>query len=82
MNGDGFLDFLDSGGGKELKVALGGPKWKYDRTARMKFDTDGRIRFGDFDGDGLSDFVIYDPRRSGTTVRIGINKGTLLATPS
>jgi hypothetical protein len=82
VNGDGILDFLDSGGGEELKVALGDPEWKYKRSAQMKFDTDGRIRFGDFNGDGLLDFLIYDPRRRGATVRIGINKGTLVDSPS
>ena len=78
VNGDGHRDFLDSGGGDAVKIALGGEGWEYKkRAAQMKLDSDGRIRFGDVDTDGLADFLIYDPQRPESPIRIGINRGTL-----
>ena len=37
----------------------------------------GRIRFGDLEADGLTDLVIYDPRRPGRPIRIAHNRGVL-----
>ncbi len=81
LNGDGIHDLLGSGDGKRLEVNLGRPDGGYDvRGASQTIDTGGRIRFGDLDADGLSDFVLYDPRRPGTPVRIGTNRGVLPGT--
>jgi len=81
LNGDGMLDFLDSGDGEALEVRLGQPDDGYDdRHARQELDTGGRIRFGDYDGDGLTDFVLYDPRRPDAPVRVGVNRGVLPGT--
>jgi hypothetical protein len=38
------------------------------------------IRFGDLDRNGLLDFVLHDPRRPGTPIRIGSNRGVLPGT--
>lgn len=81
LNGDGMLDFLDSGDGDELEVRLGRHDDGYgERDAHQKLDTGGRIRFGDYDGDGLTDFVLYDPRRPDAPVRVGVNRGVLPGT--
>ena len=77
-NGDGYRDRLGSDGGEGLEIHLGGPEHRYrKRAARQAFDSSGRIRFGDFDGDGLSDFLLYDHRRPDAPLRIGINRGLL-----
>ncbi len=78
LNGDGIKDLLGSGAGDRLEVRLGRPEPGYGTVdASQPLDTGGRIRFGDLDGDRLSDFVIYDARRPGTPVQIGINRGVL-----
>ena len=77
-NGDGYRDRLGSDGGEGLEIHLGGPEHRYrKRAARQAFDSSGRIRFGDVDGDGLSDFLLYDHRRPDAPLRIGINRGLL-----
>ncbi len=43
--------------------------------------TAGVIHFEDFDGDGLQDFVIFDPHNFDVPVRIGANLGRLSGTP-
>jgi hypothetical protein len=83
MNGDGYIDFLSSGEGDEIEVYLGDGKRGYDdRHAAQDLDTGGRIRFGELDGDGLVDFILYDPRRPGVPIRIGANRGVLPGTPA
>jgi VCBS repeat protein len=78
VNADGINDLLGSGAGDRLEVKLGRPGGGYDRVdASQPLDTSGRIRFGDLDGDRLTDFVLYDSRRPGTPVQIGINRGVL-----
>ena len=43
----------------------------------MKMDTNGLINFGDFDGDGLTDLLVYDPLRADAPIRIAVNRGLL-----
>jgi hypothetical protein len=82
FNGDGVKDLLGSAAGDRLEVRLGGARPNYDTVdASQSLDTGGRIRFGDVDGDRLTDFVIYDGRRPGTPVLVGINRGVLPRTP-
>jgi hypothetical protein len=82
LNGDGHLDYIGSGDGDELQIHLGSPENGYRKLhASQDFDTTGRIRFGDLQGDGLADFVIYDPRRPGSSIRIAINRGVLPGSP-
>jgi hypothetical protein len=77
-NGDRHLDLLGSGDGKALELWLGGPRFAFaQRHARQALDTGGRARFGDLDGDGLPDLVLYDPRRSHVPVRVARNRGIL-----
>jgi hypothetical protein len=81
LNGDGMKDLLGSGDGDRLEVNLGRSDSGYGtRHATQALDTGGRIRFGDLDADGLTDFVLYDPRRPGTPVRVGTNRGVLPGT--
>lgn len=81
-NGDGHLDLLGSADGSAIEVCLGGGDKPFAKCeARQSLDTGGRIRFGDLDGNGLSDFVLYDTRRPDVPVRVGVNRGVLPGTP-
>jgi hypothetical protein len=83
INGDGFLDFVASGGGEELEIYRGDDDSPFaDRVGDQKLDTAGVIRFGDLDSDGLVDFVIFDPHNFDVPVRLGRNLGMLPGTPS
>ena len=78
LDGDGIHDLLGSGAGDLLDVRLGRAEGGYGAVAASQpLDTGGRIRFADLDGDGLTDFVLYDPRRPGTPVQLGVNRGAL-----
>ena len=81
LNGDGYRDLMQSDGGEGLEVHLGGPDRPYrKRAARQSFDSSGRIGFGDYDGNGLADFILYDHRTPDSSLRIGINRGKLPGT--
>jgi hypothetical protein len=76
VNGDRMRDLVEPGDGTELEVRLGDRAEGFrSRSAAQPLDTRGRIRFGDLGGDGLTDFVLYDPRRPGAAIRIGRNLG-------
>jgi hypothetical protein len=80
-NGDGNLDLLGSADGKAIEVCLGGGDKPFSRCEpRQSLDSGGRIRFGDLDGNGLADFVLYDTRRPDVPVRVGVNRGVLPGT--
>jgi len=81
-NGDGLRDLLLSGDGEALEVYLGAEERPFaKRAGRQGLDTDGRLRAGDLDGDGLADFVLFDPRRADAPIRVGRNRGVLPGTP-
>ena len=83
LNSDGRLDLIAPSDGKQLEVHLGAPGPALASDAiRQAFDTTGVIRFGDLDRNGLLDFVLHDPSRPGTPIRIGVNQGTLPGTRS
>jgi hypothetical protein len=78
VNGDGFLDFISSGGGESLEVYLGDHDKPFaSRSGRQELPTAGVIHFGDYDHDGLADFVIFDPHNFDVPVRVGRNRGVL-----
>lgn len=80
-NGDGHRDWISSSGGRAVEVSLGGPVRRFAKTdASQELDSVGRLRTGELDGDGLPDFVIYDPRRTDSPVRVGRNRGNLPGT--
>ena len=43
--------------------------------------TAGIVRFADYDGDGLPDFLIFDPHNFDVPVRVGRNRGQLEGSP-
>lgn len=81
LNADGRLDLIAPSGGSLLEIHLGAPGPALEpRAIRQPFDTTGVIRFGDLDRDGLLDFVVHDPRRPATPIRVGVNRGVLPGT--
>jgi hypothetical protein len=81
LNGDGFPDFVRSGGGDAIEISLGGGEHPFARQGyRQKLPTAGVIRFGDLDGDGLPDFALFDPHNFNAPVRVGRNLGRLPGT--
>ncbi len=83
LNGDGYLDFTSSGGGEELEFFPGSAKGPFrSKPARQKMSTAGMIEFGDWSGDGLIDFVIFDPHNYDVPVRLARNLGLLPGTPA
>ena len=81
MNGDGFDDLLTPGDGDRVEVWLGGPEGiSSDLAGGQPIPTSGRVRGGDWNGDGLADLLFYDPRKPSTPVVIATNRGLLPGT--
>lgn len=81
LNADGLMDFVTSANGDGIEVYLGGEDGPFRRRAALqKLPSAGRIHFGDLDGDGLADFVLFDPQSPGTPVRVGRHRGVLNGT--
>ena len=81
MNGDGFVDLVASNGGESIEVHLGGAEQQLKRRVhRQKADSLGRVRYGDLDGDGLPDLLLYDPTRADAPVWLARNAGRLPGT--
>ena len=63
VNGDGYDDLLTAGKGDRIDVWLGGAAGISDELGgRQTLPASGRLRGGDWNGDGLADLVLYDPR--------------------
>jgi len=77
LNGDGHKDLLTSGKGDKIEIYLGGTDHYRKRAVQQRTDSGGRLRFGDLDGNGLTDLLIYDPLRPDSPIRIGVNRGVL-----
>lgn len=78
LNGDGFTDFVTSADGRGIEIYLGSEDGPFSRrSVEQKLDSAGKIAFDDIDGDGLPDFVLYNPAEADAPVRIGRNAGTL-----
>jgi hypothetical protein len=81
MNGDGFDDLLTPGDGDRVEIWLGGAQGiASDLAGRQKIPANGRVRGGDWNGDGLEDLLLYDPRQPRTPVVIATNRGLLPGT--
>jgi hypothetical protein len=81
VNGDGFDDLLTPGKGDRLDVWLGGPQGMSSSVAgRQMMQSSGRLRGGDWNGDGLADLLLYDPRKPDAPVLIARNRGLLPGT--
>jgi hypothetical protein len=84
-NGDGLLDLCWGDGSDKLRFRLGerrdaGPGYG-GVAAAVELPVSGDLIPADLDGDGLPDFVAYDPFDVDGRVRIGINRGALPGTP-
>ncbi|HKX45286.1 MAG TPA: VCBS repeat-containing protein [Planctomycetota bacterium] len=81
LNGDGFVDVVMSGSGDEIVFHAGGSAGPLQqKPVRQKMSTAGMITFGDWSGDGLLDFAIFDPHNYDVPVRLGRNLGRLPGT--
>jgi hypothetical protein len=81
FNGDGVRDYISSTDGKRLELFVGDPKKGYpSRSARQTIPTEGQIRPGDLNGDGLTDLVLFNSRRDNQPVRLLTNRGQLPGT--
>ena len=70
-----------SGDGDELQVNLGAEGgFLEDKVHDQSMPTAGVIHFRDMDGDGLPDFVLFDPHNFEVPVRVGRNLGRLPGT--
>jgi hypothetical protein len=83
VNNDGFVDFVGSTGGDAIEIFLGDREEPWDESiGEQDLDTRGVIHFGDYDGDGLQDFVIFDPHNFDVPIRFGRNLGNMPGTPA
>jgi len=81
LNGDGYDDLITAGSGDRIDVWLGSAAGISDDLAgRQKMSTSGRVRAGDWNGDGLADLVFYDPRMADAPLAIATNRGVLPGT--
>jgi len=81
LNGDGYDDLLTPGKGDRIDVWLGSADGMGSTVAgRQKLPSSGRLRGGDWNGDGLADLLIYDPRQPDAPVQIARNRGLLPGT--
>ncbi|MEE2679862.1 MAG: VCBS repeat-containing protein, partial [Myxococcota bacterium] len=82
LNGDGINDRIESMDGEQITIYLGGGERPFQKTAvRQRLDAHGLVRFGDLDGNGLTDILLFSPGRPGSPVRVLLNRGTLPGTP-
>ncbi|MEE2675221.1 MAG: VCBS repeat-containing protein [Myxococcota bacterium] len=85
FNGDGFRDYIASTDGSRIEIFVGSPDKGYPkRSARQEIVSEGQIRAGDLNGDGLTDLVLFNTRRNDQSLKIltnaGILPGTVVAT--
>ena len=78
MNGDGYGDLVQSGDGDRVEVSYGGPAHAFEDTnVSFEMDTRGLLRIADWNGDGLMDLLVYDPRDPEATLRLAVNRGSI-----
>jgi hypothetical protein len=72
------MDVVTSANGKGIEIFLGTENEPFaGRTAMQKMSATGRIRFTDYDDDGLLDFVLYNTQSFDAPVKTGRNLGVL-----
>jgi len=81
LNGDGRVDFLGAADGTRIEVFLGGGDAGFERVASQAVSSEGQIRGGDLDADGLPDFVLFNSRRLDAPLQLIRNLGTLPGSP-
>jgi len=82
VNGDGNRDHLSGSDGSRLEIRLGDGERGFRDAIDQDVVTEGQIRAGDLDGDGLTDFVLFNGRRKDAPVRVIVNRGLLPGTPT
>jgi hypothetical protein len=82
LNGDAFRDYLSAADGQKIEVFLGSSERGFQRAAVQKMSTEGQIRPGDLNGDGLTDLVLFNTRRLDEPVKLLTNLGRLPDTPT
>jgi hypothetical protein len=81
LNGDGVRDYLASSDGTEIEVLLATPKLKYrKRGHKQQIPSEGAVRGGDLNHDGLTDLVVFNARRYHQSMYLAINRGALPGT--
>jgi hypothetical protein len=75
------VDYLGSSDGTKIEVYLGSLEAGFRRAATQAVSSEGRIRGGDLNADGLPDFVLFNTRRPDEPLRLITNLGTLPGTP-
>jgi len=76
VDNDGRMDFIASDAGKGIEVYLGSEEGLFSRQRFLqKLPSAGVIRFRDYDGDELPDFILWDPQAFDAIFRIGRNTG-------
>lgn len=82
LNGDGLRDYLASSDGTEIEILLAEGAFAFGgRSVRQAMPSEGAVRGGDLDGDGLTDLVVFNARRIDEPVVLAINRGVLPGTP-
>jgi hypothetical protein len=81
LNGDGVRDYLASSDGTEIEVLLATPKLEYrKRGHKQEIPSEGAVRGGDLNHDGLTDLVVFNARRYHQSMYLAINRGALPGT--
>jgi hypothetical protein len=81
LNGDGLRDYLASSDGTEIEIALATKELEFPkRGGTQSLPSEGAVRGGDLDNDGLTDLVIFNSRRYHQSMYLAINRGSLPGT--